>query len=233
MSRIAFISDIHGNYPALTAVLNDIDTKQVDSIYCLGDLVGYYSQINEVIDTVRLRNISCILGNHDYALIHNKGVIPRSRTCTNVLTKQLEYISSQNHLFLKSLPDSLIIEEDKYKILAVHGGINDYIDEYIQEITESYFSSLDSTISYVISAHNHKANIQNFSKVHYANTGSVGQPRDHDPRASYLLYDNGSLEIIRVSYDIEAIIRQMESDGFPSYISEVLKTGSRIGEKDA
>lgn len=233
MSRIAFISDIHGNFPALSAVLDDIAERKVDSTYCLGDLVGYYSQINEVIDVIRQKNIPCIIGNHDYALIHNNGIIPRSRTCTNVLTKQLEYISSPNLSFLKTLPDSLIIEDNKNKIMAVHGGLNDYIDEYIQEITESYFSSLDPTISYVVTAHNHKADIQHFSKVHYANTGSVGQPRDHDPRASYLLYDNGSLEIIRVSYDIEAIIRQMESDGFPSYISEVLRTGSRIGEKDA
>ena len=103
MNKIAFISDIHGNYPALKAVLQDIDSLHVEKVYCLGDLVGYYSQINEVINTIKSRKIECILGNHDYAMIHNKGIIDRSKTCTNVLTKQLGYISSDNLDFLRSL----------------------------------------------------------------------------------------------------------------------------------
>lgn len=229
MSKVAFISDIHGNYPALKAVLHDIDNQRVDRIFCLGDLVGYYSQINEVINTIREREISCIIGNHDYAMIHSKGVIERSKTCTNVLTRQLEYISAENFEFLHSLKDSMSLSIDGYTIFAVHGGLNDYIDEYLPELSLGYFEKLDEHITHVITAHNHIPKVADYGRIHYANSGSVGQPRDYNPKSGYVLFENGIFTIHRVSYDFEDTIQRMKDDGFPDYIAEILSKGCKIG----
>lgn len=230
MNKIAFISDIHGNYTSLLAVLEDCKLRNVDSIYCLGDLVGYYSQVNEVIDTIRNMDIPCIMGNHDYAITNKNGEINRSKTCTNVLKKQLEYISPLNLSFLNELQDNLVIDYSGKKILCVHGGINDHIDEYLGDLYENYFKNLPEDISYVVTAHSHKALVVDFDKVKYANCGSVGQPRDHDPKASYVILENGEFQIIRVKYDIDKTVNSMRENGFPDYIAQVLYKGYRIGE---
>lgn len=229
MSKFAFISDIHGNYPALKAVLQDIDLQKVDKIYCLGDLVGYYSQINEVIDSIRNRNIECIIGNHDYAMVHNCGVIDRSKTCTNVLTKQLEYIRTDNLDFLSGLDCSMLITDSEYSIFAIHGGLNDYVDEYLSNLTEDYFESLDSSITHVITGHNHLPKVEQYGNIQYANSGSVGQPRDYNPMAGYVIFDNGHFYVRRVTYDIEETVQKMKEYGFPGYIAEILYKGCKIG----
>lgn len=231
MSRLAFISDIHGNFPALNAVWKDIQSREIDKVVCLGDLVGYYSQINEVIELLRNNKVKCIIGNHDYAMAFNDGVINRSGTCTNVLRKQLAYIHKDNLNFIKTLPKSLVIEDNTNCILCIHGGLNDYIDEYLSELNDAYFEGLDKKYTHVVTAHNHMVRIQDFSNIHYANSGSIGQPRDHNPMSSYLVYDNGKFEIVRVEYDIDSTREAMRQQGFPDYISEVLYKGYRIGEK--
>lgn len=229
MNKLAFISDIHGNYPALKAVLQDIDTLNVDKIYCLGDLVGYYSQINEVINTIKQRRIECILGNHDYAMLYNCCVIERSKTCTNVLTKQLDYITSENLDFMRSLNTSITIHAGDYSILAVHGGLNDYVDEYLPDLSENYFETLDKSITHVITGHNHLPKVERYGNILYANSGSVGQPRDYNPMAGYVIFERGMFTIHRVPYDIDETIQQMKKDGFPDYIADILRKGCKIG----
>lgn len=230
MNRIAFLSDIHGNLSALNAVLEDISSNNISKIYCLGDLVGYYSEINEVIDAIRSRGIECCMGNHDNALVFNNGIIPRSKTCTNILMKQRDYITKENLSFLAKLPNSIVIRNDHDSILCVHGGIKDPIDEYIDLNCSSYFDTLKYKYTVLITGHNHIATIKEFGSLLYGNTGSVGQPRDHDVRASYLIYDNGHLDIRRVEYCIDDTRRRMRERGFPDYISDVLYLGCRIGE---
>lgn len=229
MSKFAFISDIHGNYSALKAVLRDIDLQKVDKIYCLGDLVGYYSQINEVIDTIKKRRIECIIGNHDYAMVHNGGIIERSKTCTNILTKQLNYITSENLEFLRRLDATMTIEIGQYKIFAVHGGLNNHIDEYLSNLSDNYFKALDKSITHVITGHNHLPKVKHYGNILYANCGSVGQPRDYNPMASYAIFEEGKYNIRRVSYNIDETIKQMKVDGFPDYIADVLHKGCKIG----
>lgn len=230
MNKIAFISDVHGNLPALQTTLSDVDAHGINNVYCLGDLVGYYCQINEVIDLIRSRRIPCILGNHDYALVNNAGIIERSKTCTKILTRQLNYITKSNLIFLQSLPSEMMIESSYGRIFCVHGGLNDHIDEYLSELNDDYFCNLDKAIKYVVTAHNHIAKVSQYENIVYANPGSVGQPRDHDPRASWLLFNNGNFEIKRVQYDIEATRQAMQKNGFEDYISDILFKGYRIGE---
>lgn len=229
MSKLAFISDIHGNLPALESVWLDICQRGVDKIFCLGDLVGYYSQINEVISFIRRNSIPCVMGNHDYAIAYNNGIIERSKTCTNVLKKQLSYLSTDNLFFLRTLPMSLIVKVEAYNIWCLHGGIFNPIDDYF-EINHTLLNEGISGINVLITAHTHIPLIKKSARLYYANCGSVGQPRDHNPQASYLLIDGDQFEIVRVNYDIHQTIYMMKKSGFPDYISSVLLRGCRIGE---
>lgn len=231
MSKLAFISDIHGNYPALLSVWEDILRHEIDHIYCLGDLVGYYCDINEVINFIRNNNIPCIMGNHDFALAFNNGIITRSTTCTNVLSRQLSYISKDNLDYLKSLPSNFDILEGKLTIKCVHGSINDYIDEYVSEKDLEKLMSRDNLgFTHLITAHTHIPFVKKSKNLIYGNCGSVGQPRDHNPKASYIILNDEKIFIERVSYPIEQTIHSMKEHGFPDYISEVLMRGFRIGE---
>jgi len=230
MSKIAFISDIHGNYPALTAVLNDIDKRRIDKIICLGDLVGYYSMINEVIDTIRERGIPAILGNHDHAMIFNNGIIERSKTCTSILQKQLSYITSKNLEYLHDLPVSLITENNSKTFFCVHGGLNDNVDEYLFKIDEAYVKEHSFQYDFLVTGHTHKFIHNCLSKVTHINPGSVGQPRDGDKRASYVVMDKNSVNHIRVEYDIDRITGDMRLHKFDEYIYSGLYSGKKIGD---
>jgi putative phosphoesterase len=233
MNRIAFISDIHGNLPALEAVLADIHCRSVEKIICLGDLVGYYSQVNEVIDIIRNMQIKSIMGNHDYALLYNNGIISRSKTCTTMLQAQRQYITSENFDFLKAMPNSLEIEFFDKMFLCVHGGINDYVDEYIdvqnEEVLLNYFAPLKNQYDYFISGHTHIPLVKNINNLVFCNSGSVGQPRDGNWRASYLLIDEKEITLERVAYNVDETKLAMQQRQFPDYISDVLYRGVQIG----
>lgn len=230
MSKIAFISDIHGNFPALKAVLEDIDKRGIDTIVCLGDLVGYYSMINEVIDIIRERNIFTVMGNHDFAMVYNKGLINRSKTCTKILGKQLLYIKKRNFNFLLGLKDYYRVIVNNKSFFCVHGGLKNRIDEYLTDSNENYFLENSFQENYLVTGHTHIF-INNISgdKIHL-NPGSIGQPRDGDNRASYLIVDNLKAQQVRVAYDIDFLVNDMVSRGFDEYIYKGLYQGKGIGE---
>ena len=99
---IAIISDVHGNYEALKSVLAKIDEMNISDIFCLGDVVGYYSQVNECCDELRKRNVKCIMGNHDWYITANS-FCPRSKSVNDCLNYQRQVITEENkigfHLF--------------------------------------------------------------------------------------------------------------------------------------
>jgi putative phosphoesterase len=227
--RIAVISDIHGNFPALQAVLKDIEKEKTDTIYCLGDLVGYYCMIDEVIETIRLLNIKTLLGNHDYALLYNEGIIPRSKTCTNILTRQLKEIKKENLDFLKTFEKSFTFSYRDKNFFSVHGGLKDPIDEYIHDIDDSYFEENKFMHDILLSGHTHIPRNEVFGTKRYLNPGSVGQPRDGNPAASYLLLSDDKYEHKRVIYNIDLIANEMKARNYEPYIYEILYRGVKVG----
>jgi putative phosphoesterase len=229
MSKTAFISDIHGNYPALEAVLNDIDGKGIKSVICLGDVVGYYSMINEVIEVLRKRRIPTIMGNHDYAMAFADGVIDRSKTCTNVLKKQLTYISHENVDFVKKLPHEYLYKSNNSSFYCVHGGLKDQIDEYLFDADENYFRSNNFQYNYLVTGHTHKLINKKAGEFYHLNPGSVGQPRDNGRHAAYLIVDDRGISHLRVEYDVDKIARDMQRLNFGEYIYKGLYTGKKIG----
>lgn len=216
---IALISDIHGNYVALQEVLSAIDKLNIKKIYCLGDVVGYYSQVNECCEELRTRGIKSILGNHDWYMI-SATVCSRSKSANDCLKYQRSIITSQNLKWLSSLPIYR-----KYRSLAmVHGGWNDPLDEYLTNAEQSYFDTISG--NFFASGHSHKQIKKEYNSNAYCNPGSVGQPRDGNSKAAFATFDGKNFDLFRVDYDIEKVCQLMKQAGFSEYYYNRLKTGS-------
>ncbi len=220
---MALISDVHGNYAALTAVLLAVDRLGVDRVLCLGDTAGYYSEVNECCDLLRAREIFCLRGNHDEYLITESGC-PRSTSANRCILYQKSIVTPENLAWLESLrPAAFVAGLD-----LVHGGWSNPLDEYVRP-SEEYFSALKGTL--FASAHSHVPCVWTGRIKKYCNPGSVGQPRDGDWRASFATWDGVDFKIHRIGYDVVSTQRRMAQAGFDSYYFENLRKGSRIGGK--
>lgn len=220
---IAIISDIHGNLAALRATLARIDALAVDEIVSLGDVAGYYPQLNECCELLREREIPNVLGNHDEYLVSGAGC-PRSATADEMLQWQRAHVSPDNIAWLaRSLP-----RIEREAISMVHGGWRDPVDEYMYRISDAYFAG--QAQRWFFSGHTHVQGVVHLpsGKV-YCNPGSVGQPRDGDPRAAFALFDGAEVRLERVTYDVEATIAATLAAGFGARTAENLRSGSRIG----
>lgn len=218
MTTTAFISDIHGNHEALKAVLAEIDRLGVERIACAGDVVGYYCQVNECCDELRRREVPVVMGNHDWYMAGG-GFCARSRSVNDCLV-HLRRIIRPDHLeWLRSFP----VQRHVDGVHMVHGGWGDPIDEYLKPTAE-YFERLEGRC--FLSGHTHVAGVHDFGEKVYCNPGSVGQPRDHDPRASFAIFDGRSFEIHRVAYDPQPLYALMDAAGFNDYYYGGLATGS-------
>lgn len=219
MNKIGIISDIHGNYEALKVVLSELDKLDVNNIYCLGDVVGYYSQVNECCDELRNRNIPCLMGNHDWYMASG-GFCPRSKSVNDCLVYQRKVITNENIEWLRTFQIQKIIDN----IHMVHGGWADPIDEYLLEPDEEYFSKIKGKD--FASGHTHIQILKVFNDKSYCNPGSVGMPRDNDPRAAFATYD-GTFTLHRIEYNMQPVFDLMEKAGFSDYFYGGLKTGAR------
>lgn len=231
MSKIAFISDLHGNLPALEAVLKDIEKEQVSKIYCLGDLVGYYCYFNEVVELISNKGIHCILGNHDYALVYNDGIISTSKTCTKILKWQLERASNACMTFLRNLDTSMSFEFANRFIFAVHAGLQDHLHEDLFYVSDEYFKTNSFSQDILLTGHTHlNVHMSFFNGKMWFNPGSVGQPRDKNPNACYLIIDEDlNFKFKRIEYNYNKVITAMAKLGFDNYISKGLIDGTKIG----
>ncbi|MEW6115766.1 MAG: metallophosphoesterase family protein [Nitrospirota bacterium] len=216
--KIGIISDIHGNYEALKAVLTELDRLGISEIYCLGDVVGYYSQVNECCDELRSRRVVCVMGNHDWYMAAGS-CCPRSKSVNECLAYQREVITAGNVHWLSNFPVHIRIDN----MHLLHGGWSDPIDEYVRP-TEEYFSRLSGDI--FVSGHTHVQTLCTYNEKTYCNPGSVGQPRDSDPRAAFAVYD-GEFSLHRVDYDVQKVFELMQKAGFSDYYYGCLKTGAR------
>ena len=216
---IALISDIHGNYEALKSVFSAIEQLDITSIYCLGDVVGYYSQVNECCHMLRERNVRCVMGNHDWYMVSGT-MCPRSHSVNDCLTYQRKIITKDNLQWLESFP--VIIKQDG--LMMLHGGWNNPIDEYLN-IEDDYFSNIEG--NFFASGHTHVQMIVKNEYGIYCNPGAVGQPRDGDNRAAFATFDGMEFKLHRVKYDIEKVGTLMEHAGFEQYYYGCLRDASK------
>lgn len=217
---IAIVSDIHGNYIALQQVLKTIDKLGIKVICCLGDLVGYYPQINEVCGELQRRNALCVMGNHDWYLLADS-FCDRSESVNDTIRHQKEIVTSDNLEWLKSLP----VHREYQDLKMVHGGWVNPLDEYLRQPTKGYFEKVGGR--YFASGHTHLPRVDDFGDKVYCNPGSVGQPRDGDNRAAFATWDGNAFAIHRVAYDFESVGRLMEQAGFSGYYYERLAVGAK------
>ena len=220
---IAIISDIHANHSALTAVLKDIDAMGINEIICLGDIGGYYCEINECCDTLRERDIFSLMGNHDWYLVTGERC-PRSNSVNRCIDYQRTIISKENLNWLASLKP----QAQRSPLNIVHGGWSDPIDEYVFPSSD-YFAQFPG--EFFASGHTHVSTILTDGKKTYCNPGSVGQPRDGDPRASFSTWDDNVFSLHRVGYDFQGLQEKMRQAGFEPYFYENLSKGTRVGGK--
>ncbi|MFQ6105584.1 MAG: metallophosphoesterase family protein [Candidatus Hydrothermarchaeaceae archaeon] len=219
--EIAIISDIHSNLSALKTVLKEIGRIK---IFCSGDLVGYNPYPNEVIETLRKREVISIMGNHDHALIagDTSQLNPIAASAIKWTAKKIE---KENLDFLRSLP-----EVNQNNFYMVHGSPQDSLYEYVHEdypneIFEYFFAIAKKDV--IALGHTHVPFVRRFREKLIFNSGSVGQPRDFDPRASFAILDTGakSVDIIRVEYDIGGVAGKIIEEGLPGFLAERLFRG--------
>ncbi len=220
---IAVISDIHGNLPALEVVLEEI--KEAELILCAGDLVGYNPWPNEVISIVKMYGIRCIRGNHDRAVIYDDYSRFNPYAASAAMWTK-EELTKSNMEYLYSLRDSMLLE-CKGKKIAIHHGAPFDEDRYIypEDVEEWYLDYDDADI--LILGHTHVPFIKKFGERVILNPGSVGQPRDGDPRASYAIMDveKGKYEIKRVEYPIDEVYNKIKEENLPMILGERLYYG--------
>ena len=220
--RTAIISDIHGNYPALCAVLAEIDRLGCNRIISLGDATGYYAQPAQCIDALRSRKAVQLLGNHDRYLTTGTSC-ERSRLVAGLIEHQRREVNGERLDFLRGLPSRY----DEPGLSCVHGSWRDNVDEYLYQISADIFPD---GFRWFFAGHTHVQHLSSLEGKVFCNPGAVGQPRDGDPRAAFAVLDSQIVTLHRVVYDIGATVRAMQAAGYSeSRLWENLYLGAQIG----
>ena len=200
--KIVIISDLHGNFPALQAVLQDLPSN--DGIICCGDIVGYYPDVNEVCDEVRKLNVQTIRGNHDAYVTKNlTPASDKAEIYKTVWTRK--NLSDANFRWLKMLPAQMDFDFNGLLVKVRHANFQEeesYLYPDSQKLKE--FTLNENEI--VLFGHTHHPMLIKAGAGLIVNPGSVGQPRDYNPQSSYSILDtdNRSIEFRRVNYNVAA-----------------------------
>jgi putative phosphoesterase len=230
--RILLIADIHANWPALQTVA----TETYDACICLGDLVDYGVEPAPVIDWVRQHAWVSVRGNHDHGVAQNVTVNGRAgfkylTAATRSLTR--ERLSDDELRYLAQLPVSRTVSVEDTRFLLVHASPRDPLDEYAPPDPDFWARRLrDVDVDVVCVGHTHHPYVLEVGDKLVINPGSVGQPRDGDPRASYAIIHDYNVELKRVEYPVEQTVEAVRAAGLAEADKEMLigvfKTGRSI-----
>ncbi len=240
METVTIFGDIHANLPALQAVLTDMDARGLANRYCLGDLVGYGTFPNEVVELIRMRGYLTLMGNYD------QGVGNDSADCgCAYTTKDAEalgkrsiawsnrHTTAEHKAYLRALTQHIPIQLGDLQVLLVHGSprrVNEYL--YEDRPAASLERLLDlAKADVLVCGHTHKPYHRVLpSGRHVVNAGSVGKPKDGNPRAGYVVIkaekDEFQAEFIRVEYNIEEAAGAIEASDMPDEYAGMLRTGT-------
>jgi diadenosine tetraphosphatase ApaH/serine/threonine PP2A family protein phosphatase len=239
--RIAVISDIHGNEHALTAVLEEVDATSPDAIWCLGDVVGYGPSPNECCALLEKRADICLVGNHDLVVLGKLDVTDFNGDAATAALWAREQLNESSREFLARLAPSAEAEG----VQLFHASPRDPVWDYVLSAEAAYASLQLSHAPIVLVGHSHVAlgiglvgdDLRGGSAPEGArielegrwllNPGSVGQPRDGDPRAAWMLLDTDQsfAEFHRVAYPIELTQAAMRASGLPEPLAARLAQG--------
>jgi putative phosphoesterase len=234
--RVAVITDIHGNLPALESVLADVERLGAGAVYCGGDLVGYGPHPNEVCELLEARRIPTIYGNYDYAIgrgLEDCGCAYVTRHDRELgqqsVAWTLAHTDPHAKEFMRGLPFDLRFELGGRRVRLVHGSprkVNEYLFEDKPARTfERIAAGADCDV--LVFGHTHKPWIHAYGGVLFVNCGSVGKPKDGDARAAYGLLELDEVgglhaDVRRVSYDADAVARDVTAAGLPGEYADKL-----------
>jgi predicted phosphodiesterase len=238
--RLAILSDIHGNYDALRAVLSMLDGQLIDTYACLGDIVGYGPQPAECIREIQKYDCIVIAGNHDYAVAEATCMENFNNLAKEAILWTRGRLAEDEVGFLAQLP----LVQAAYGAHLVHGTL--YAPELFDYVKTSYdaflsMQRMQESLCFVGHSHvpvafiegevisyclDQKIQLQPGRKA-LVNVGSVGQPRDKDPRACCAVYDSKerTVQLLRVRYNIDAVVAKIREAGLPAPLGERLRVG--------
>lgn len=242
--RYAVISDIHANMEALQAVLADAAPRSPDGYLCLGDVVGYGPDPNACVERVRRLGGAVIAGNHDRGAVGRLAAAAFSPLARAAIEWTAQELTEDNRAYLAALPERC----DTPAFVAVHGSPRRPVEEYILDLPTALAVFAEADFRVCLAGHTHVAGV--FARHpnghvrtealppeapfdlaaasrYIINPGSVGQPRDGDPRAAYLVFDDARLQAVlhRVAYPIAATQAKMARRGLPTLLSRRLAAG--------
>lgn len=232
--KLAVISDIHGNLDAFHRVLFDIDNSNIDAVVCLGDNIGYGPEPDQVVALIRERNIPSVMGNHELAFSDNNYLNWFNPAARASLTKTFEMLSDNSIQFINGLKFHI----SKYDCLFVHGLPPDspttYLFEASTERLRHIFENMKERLCFVGHTHTLQIVCNNGQAVFHAplnrgvttldpgnryiiNIGSVGQPRDGNNNAKYVIWNasEDSIEVKFIPYNIESVVNKIIKAGLP------------------
>lgn len=241
--RYAIISDVHANLEALEVVLSDIDRRQPDAMICLGDFVGYGPDPVACVERLRPRLSGAVVGNHDLAAAGTLDIEDFNPFAQAAILWTREQLTAPVRTYLRDLPSH--ITPDGF--LAVHGSVRDPVEEYIIDPYTARASFLARSFQLCVVGHTHVPAVFTLNgnavsaapfpageplrlaqeRRYIINVGSVGQPRDGDPRAAYVWFDEQArtITMIRLVYPVERTQRKMADAGLPAMLAERLAHG--------
>jgi len=240
MNRVTIFGDIHGNLPALEAVLADIDARGLSPLYCLGDLVGYGTFPNEVIKIIRERNIPTLMGNYDQGVGNSSddcGCAYTSKVAEELGKRSIAWsnqnTTDENKLYLRQLTDQIPLELGGLRIRLVHGSprkINEYLFQNRPDASLERLLDM-AQADVLVCGHTHIPYHRILpSGRQVVNAGSVGKPKDGNPAACYVVLEANNRDLAvtfrRVPYDIERAAQAIEASDMPNEYAEMLRRGA-------
>jgi len=241
--RYAIISDVHANLEALQVVLSDIDRRDPDAVICLGDFVGYGPDPVSCVEQLRPRLAAAVVGNHDRAALGRLDIATFNPYASAAILWTRDRLSDEVRQFLGDLPET----HRRPAFLAVHGSPRDPVEEYIVDAVTARASFEAAEFHLALVGHTHVPGVfvQDGERVaalplhpedllelrsahrYIINVGSVGQPRDGDPRAAYLWLDEGAgtAVLVRLEYPIQVTQEKMAAAGLPAMLADRLAYG--------
>src|SRR5919197_2641440 len=216
--RVAVITDIHANLPALQATLARIDELRIEVVYCGGDLVGYGPHPNEVCALIEERAIPTIYGNYDYAIARDLEdcgcayITPHDRELgQQSVDWTLAHTDQSSKDFMRDLPFDLRLDVGAHAVHLVHGSprkVNEYLfEDKPARLYERLAAAEDAEL--LVFGHTHKPWLHEYGGVLFVNCGSVGKPKDRDPRGAFALLEEADgavrASIERFEYDAQAV----------------------------
>jgi putative phosphoesterase len=232
---VAVITDIHANLPALEAALARIEELGIERLHCGGDLVGYGPHPNEVCSLVAEREIPTIYGNYDYAIARELDdcgcayITPHDRELGQQSVRwTLEHTDRRSKDWMRELPFDLHFAVGETSVHLVHGSprkVNEYLFE---DKPASLYERLAAAESdqVLVFGHTHKPWVHDFGGVRFVNCGSVGKPKDGDPRGAFAVLEPGEgtvdVTIERFDYDADAVAAEVRAAGLPSEFADKL-----------